>query len=155
MKKKLFLMKDPCAEDLHFICGKRMPKKRWICFDTETGKIVDDEGDSIRDFDLEVARGVFAVEGRSKWFDMAREMKMKAYRNIGEKIGVIAYCCRWNGQVDQDEVYKVPVGYGTYPECVFVSFSSNGCGYRISDYFDEIIADYEKRFDDVDYREGV
>lgn len=155
MKKKLFLMKDPAAEDLHWICGKRLPRKHWICFDTETGKIVDDEGDSIRDFDREVARAVFVVERGTKWFDMAYEMKMKAYRNLGEKIGVIEYCCRWNGQVDQDEVYKVPVGYGTYPECAFVSFSSNGCSYKMSMYFDEIISDYEKHFNDVDYREGV
>ena len=79
---------------------------------------------------------------------------LKMIKINGEKIGVIEYCCRWNNVVDQDDVYKVPVGYGTHPECVFVSFTSNGC-YKMSMNFDEIIRDYEKRFDDVDYREGV
>lgn len=150
MKKKLFLMKDPVAEDMHWICGRRMPAKHWICFDTETGKIVDEKGDSIRDLDLWVSRSVYEVERGTKWFDMAYKMKMEAYRNFGEKIGVIEYCCRWNGQVDQDEVYKVPVGWGTYPECLFVSFTSSG--YKASMDFDEIIRDYEKHFNDVDYR---
>ena len=150
MKKKLFLMKDPVAEDMHWICGRRMPAKHWICFDTETGKIVDEKGDSIRDLDKEVSRAVYEAKEGTKWFDMARDMKMKAYRNFGEKIGVIEYCCRWNGQVDQDEVYKVPVGWGNYPECVYVSFKSSG--YIKSVYFDEIIAYYEKHFNDVDYR---
>ena len=154
MKKKLFLMKDPAAEDLHWICGKRMPGKHWICFDTETGKIVDEKGESIRDLDLEVARGVFVVKRGTDWFDKAYVMKREAYRNIGEKIGVIEYCCRWNNRVETDDVYKVPVGYGTYHECAFVSFTITG-NYKISMNFDEIIRDYEKRFDDVDYREGV
>lgn len=153
MKKKLFLMKDPVAEDMHWICGRRMPGKHWICFDTETGKIVDEKGESVGDLDMEVARGVYEVERGTKWFDMAYEMKMKAYRNLGEKIGVIKYCCRWNGQVDKDDVYKVPVGYGTHPECAFVSFTTNG--YKMSKNFDDIISDYEKHFNDVDYREGV
>ena len=116
-----------------------MPRKHRICFDTETGKIVDEKGDSIRDLDKEVARAVYEVERGTKRFDMAYKMKMEAYRNFGEKIGVIEYCCRWNGQVDQDEVYKVPVGYGTYPECALVSVTSSG--YKMSMYFDEIIAD--------------
>lgn len=154
MKKKLFLMKDPVAEDMHWICGRRMPGKHWICFDTETGKIVDEKGESIRDLDLEVARAVYVVERGTNWFDKAYVMKREAYRNLGEKIGFIEYCCRWNGQVDQDEVYKVPVGYGTYPDCAFVSFTSSGY-YKMSMDFDEIIRDYEKRFNDVDYREGV
>lgn len=146
-------MKDEFAEDLHWICGKRTPKKHWICFDTKTGKIVDDEGYSIYDLDREVARAVYEVERGTKWFDKAYDMKMEAYRNIGEKIGVIEYRCRWNNRVEMDDVYKVELGYGLTKRPVFVSFTPSG--YEVSYHFYEIISKYEKSFIDVNYKEGV
>lgn len=153
MKKKLFLMKDQFAEDSYFICGGRKPGKHYICLETDTGKIVDEKGERIRDLDREVARAVYEVERGTKWFDKAYEMKMEAYRNVGEKIGVIEYCCRWNGQVETDDVYKVELGIGASRRPVFVSFAPNS--YEIKESFDEIISEYEKHFNDVDYREGV
>lgn len=153
MKKKLFLMKDPFAEDLHFICGGRKPGKHYICLETETGEIVDEKGERIYDLDREVARAVYEVERGTKWFDKAYKMKMEAYRNVGEKIGVIEYCCRWNNRVETDDVYKVELGSGAIKRLVFVSFAP--CSYEIKESFDEIISEYEKHFNDVDYREGV
>nr|DAQ30629.1 MAG TPA: hypothetical protein [Bacteriophage sp.] len=153
MKKKLFLMKDEAAEDSYFICGGRKPGKHYICLETDTGEIVDEKGERIYDLDREVARAVYEVERGTKWFDKAYKMKMEAYRNVGEKIGVIEYCCRWNNRVETDDVYKIELGSGAIRRPVFVSFAPYS--YEIKERFDEIISEYEKHFKDVDYREEV
>ena len=155
MKKKLFLMKDPVAEDMHWICGRRMPAKHWICFDTETGKIVDEKGDSIYDLYKKVLTGSRMTDLGVKYDVIADDLKLKAIREAGEKIGVIEYVD--GSSVETNDVYKVDmstVGYKTKYEFVTVDrygwYSFHG-GLN----FDEIISKYEKRFKDVDYREGV
>ena len=155
MKKKLFLMNSEEEWNEYFVCGGKKPTKHYICLDTETGKIVDEKGESIRDLYKEVLIGARIIDLGLKYDVIADDLKLKSIRNAGEKIGVIEYVDR--GSVETDDVYKVdmsPVGYKEKYE--FVTVDRYGW-YRFhgSLTFDEIISEYENRFKDVDYREGV
>ena len=139
----------------YFVCGGRKPKNHWVCVDSETGKIVDEKGDSIYDLYKKVLTGARMSDLGVKYDVIADDLKLKSIREAGEKIGVIEYVD--GSSVETDEVYKVDmstVGYKTKYEFVTVDrygwYSFHG-----SLTFDEIISKYEKRFDDVDYREGV
>lgn len=155
MKKKLFLMNSEEDWNEYFVCGGRKPKNHWVCVDTETGKIVDEKGESIYDLYKKVLTGSRMTDLGVKYDVIAYDLKLKAIREAGEKIGVIEYVD--GSSVETDDVYKVDmstVGYKTKYE--FVTVDRYGW-YRFHGdlTFDEIIANYEKRFKDVDYREGV
>ena len=155
MKKKLFLMNSEEDWNEYFVCGGKKPKKHWVCVDTETGKIVDEKGDSIGDLYKNVLIGARMSDLGVKYDVIADDLKLKSIREAGEKIGVIEYVD--GSSVETDDVYKVDmstVGYKTKYE--FVTVDRYGW-YKFHGglTFDEIISNYEKRFKDVDYREGV
>lgn len=155
MKKKLFVMNSEEDWNEYFVCGGRKPGKHWICFDTETGKIVDENGESIYDLYKKVLTGARITGLGVKYDVIADDLKLKSIREAGEKIGVIEYVD--GSRIETDDVYKVDmstVGYKTKYE--FVTVDRYGW-YRFHGglTFDEIISEYEKHFKDVDYREGV
>ena len=155
MKKKLFLMNSEEDWNEYFVCGGRKPKNHWVCVETETGEIVDEKGERIYDLYKKVLTGSRMTDLGVKYDVIADDLKLKAIREAGEKIGVIEYVD--GSRVETDDVYKVDmstVGYKTKYE--FVTVDRYGW-YRFHGdlTFDEIISKYEKRFKDVDYREEV
>ena len=155
MKKKLLLMNSEEDWKEYFVCGGRKPKNHWVCVDSETGKIVDEKGESIYDLYKKVLIGARMSDLGVKYDVIADDLKLKAIREAGKKIGVIEYVD--GSSVETDDVYKVDmstVGYKTKYE--FVTVDRYGW-YKFHGglNFDEIIRDYEKRFNDVDYREEV
>ena len=155
MKKKLFLMNSEEDWNEYFVCGGRKPKNHWVCVETETGEIVDEKGERIYDLYKKVLTGSRMTDLGVKYDVIADDLKLKAIREAGKKIGVIEYVD--GSSVETDDVYKVDmstVGYKTKYE--FVTVDRYGW-YRFHGdlTFDEIISKYENRFKDVDYREEV
>ena len=155
MKKKLFLMNSEEDWNEYFVCGGRKPKNHWVCVETETGEIVDEKGERIYDLYKKVLTGARMTDLGVKYDVIADDLKLKAIREAGKKIGVIEYVD--GSSVETDDVYKVDmstVGYKTKYE--FVTVDRYGW-YRFHGdlTFDEIISKYENRFKDVDYREEV